>query len=189
MSCDLIRKMRCSKKTNTIILNVATNNIRPLYFENWEYLSKKTEWSYRDKQIIMMKDFLDGNLHVCQVNSSTLPYLYALIKVKEFVHSKGKDLYEDYYKKCGSELHDIFTVYGELYPVWQAALEEKDIQDCILASNNNYKWIYSVGKFDYRAYYYHCRSCFNRNHAKKMSYKKAYIVKYCLNDGWRIEKF
>lgn len=188
MSCDLMRKIKCSEKANSIVLNVAVNNVRPLYFTEWNYRAERTELSYRDKQILLMKDFLDGCIHVCQLNSSTIPYMYALIKVKEFVNWKGKNLYEDYYRKCGNDLHEIFSVYGELFPIWKAALKENDMQDCILG--NGVKWVCWLGNFDYRAYFGKGKTLPNRCSAKKMSYKKAYIVRYSFNlNDWKIEKF
>ena len=67
MSYSKCKTISIKPKTNQIFLTVASNNVRPLYYERCEYASKQ-KCSLDDKLMYLMISMLDGNIQISQYN-------------------------------------------------------------------------------------------------------------------------
>lgn len=81
MSYSKCKTISIKPKTNQIFLTVASNNVRPLYYERCEYASKQ-KCSLDDKLMYLMISMLDGNIQISQYNKTTIPFEYALLKIR-----------------------------------------------------------------------------------------------------------
>lgn len=144
MSYDLCKYISARPEKNQIILTVANNNIRPLYYTQWEYkLSEKS--NYDKKLLYLMGDFLDGNIQISQLNKTTIPFKYAILKIQEYYKKNNIDHYKDKYEKK-YELYKIkLSKYADTedwHKQVQFEKENKELVDGII--NNIYKELYGT---------------------------------------------
>ena len=101
-------------------------------------------------------------------------------KISEWEEKQDKEYVKSLNNKIW--LESLWEVYGKSFNVWKKALEEKIKGDYEIVFNDYYK-ISKLGKYDrgYNSFYY---SSYN---SLKMSYKKAYIVKYDLGKNRNLE--
>ena len=182
------------KKRNRIKVDIASNNVRPLYWDKCEIYTKE-EYSFEDKMLLLFVDMQQGNIQISTINKNTLDFEYALWKVREYHKENNIDGYEDLYEGCcrlfenNKELTRVEVyrqVYGKSFEVFRNALAEK-IDGEYMVAVYNYSYVTKLGKYD-RGY---CRFYYGGS-PLKMSYKQAYILYHDMNNdsrNMRIEKF
>lgn len=104
MSYSKCKTISIKPKTNQIFLTVADNNVRPLDYNRCEYGSK-IKGGLDDKLMYLMISMLDGNIQISQFNKSTIPFEYALIKIRKYYRQNNISEYEEKYDKR-YELYD-----------------------------------------------------------------------------------
>ncbi|MDO5556337.1 MAG: hypothetical protein Q4G09_07025 [Clostridia bacterium] len=105
MSYEKCKMISIKPKSNQIFITIAPNNVIPLSYGRCEYAPKE-HCSLEDKLMYLMISMLDGNIQISQLNNSTIPFEYALIKVRE--HFRENDINE-----YGSKYDKIHKLYDE----------------------------------------------------------------------------
>lgn len=194
MSYEKCRYISLDKKHNRIKVDIASNNVRPLYWDKCEIYTKE-EYSFEDKMLLLFVDMQQGNIQISTINKNTLDFEYALWKVREYHRENNIDSYEDLYNGCGrlfesnKELTRIEVyrqVYGKSFEVFMKALNEKFYGDYKVGVYSN-SYVSKLGKYDrgYIRFYY-------GGSPLKMNYKQAYILLKDMqneNRSMRIENF
>lgn len=98
MSYEMCNRITLKPKTNQIFLNTTSNNVYPKTYSLWEYI-KGNKYSLEDKLFYLMEDMLDGNIQISQKNKNTIPYKYALIKIREYYRENDIDHFDDRYEQ------------------------------------------------------------------------------------------
>lgn len=100
MSYEKCKNIVLKPKTNQIFITSVTNNDRPLYYYKSEYITNET-LKFEDKLLKLMLSMLDGNIQISQLNKHTIPFEYALLKVRKYHRENNIDEYgEKYDKRC-----------------------------------------------------------------------------------------
>ena len=197
MSYEKCKYISLDKKHNKIMVNIASNNIRPLYWCKCELCADSDfeNYTFDDKMLIIFVDMQQGNIQISTINKNTLDFVYAMRKVREYHRENNIDSYEDLYEECSrifeknKELKRIEVyrqVYGRSFEMFMKALKEKIDGDYKVCVYSNY-YVSKLGKYDrgYMRFYY-------GGNPLKMNYKQAYILLKDMqneNRGMRIEKF
>lgn len=92
MSYEKCKNIILKPKTNQIFITSATNNDRPLYYYKSEYITNET-LNFEDKLLKLMLSMLDGNIQISQLNKHTIPFEYALLKVRNYYRENNIDEY------------------------------------------------------------------------------------------------
>lgn len=98
MSYEMCNRIAVKKKTNQIFVNIASNNVVPHYYERCEY-AENYNYTLEDKLRFLMVSMLDGNIQITQINKNTVPYEYAMIKVREYHRENNIKNFDDKYEK------------------------------------------------------------------------------------------
>lgn len=98
MSYEMCNRITLKPKTNQIFLNTTSNNVYPKTYSLWEYI-RDDKYSMQDKLFFLMEDMLDGNIQISQQNKNTIPYKYALIKIREYYRKNKIDHFNDKYEQ------------------------------------------------------------------------------------------
>lgn len=104
MSYEKCKNIILKPKANQIFITSATNNDRPLYYYKSEYIANKT-LNFEDKLLKLMLSMLEGNIQISQFNKHTIPFEYALLKVRNYYRENNIDEYEEKFDKR-YELYD-----------------------------------------------------------------------------------
>lgn len=181
MSFNLCKKITLDEKTKKIKCCVASNNVTPKKYQFCEICNDNykdySNYSFDDKLITLFYSMQNGEIQISTINENTENYVYALIKVKEYLNAKKMDNYNDLYKKiCDNfSLKALWNIYGDIFKIWKQALTEKIDGDYIVLFNNYYN-VTKLGRYN-RGYnkFEYCHV--NGGKFKKLSYKHAYIFK------------
>lgn len=129
MSYEIVKTIKLKEKENKILITSACNNVRPLYFEEWEYRGKENDWN--EKLFKLFNDLLDGNLQMQKSCSKKIRF--ALNKVLETYEDRNckfddfcnneKYYFEFFAKEMG--LNDYQYDYTKVYK------EDKEIHNKI----------------------------------------------------------
>lgn len=103
MSYEMCNRITVKKKTNQIFVNVASNNVFPHDYHRCEY-AKNSNYTLDDKLRFLMLSMLDGNIQITQINKNTVPYEYAMMKVREYQRDNNINDFEEKYEKR----HELF---------------------------------------------------------------------------------
>ncbi len=98
MSYSKCKTISIKPKTNQIFLTVAENNVRPLDYNRCEYGST-IKGDLDDKLMYLMISMLDGNIQISQFNKNTIPFEYALLKVRNYYRENNINEYGEKYDK------------------------------------------------------------------------------------------
>lgn len=105
MSYYKCKNISVKPKTNQIFITVASSNVRPITYYKSEYASNG-KYNLEDKLMHLMISMLDYNIQISQLNKNTIPFEYAILKVREYyrkndINSYGEkyDLRYELYKK------------------------------------------------------------------------------------------
>lgn len=96
MSYEKCKTISLKPKTNQIFVTIASNNVRPIYYSRCEYAAKEN-CSLDDKLRYLMISMLDGNIQISQLNKNTIPFEYALLKVRNYYRNEDINQYGDKY--------------------------------------------------------------------------------------------
>lgn len=91
-------------KTNQIFTTVACNNVTPIDYSRYEY-AEKENCSLDDKLMYLMISMLDGNIQISQINKSTIPFEYALLKLRNNYRENDIKEYGSKYDKR----HELYS--------------------------------------------------------------------------------
>lgn len=215
MSYEMCNRIAIKKKTNQIFLNVTSNNVYPREYHRCEY-AKNQSYSLDDKLRFLMLSMLDGNIQITQINKNTIPYEYALMKVKEYQWNNNINDFEEKYEKR----HELFKEEIKKYTdpdYWETYKE---------FSKNNKELIDNIEKDVIRKLYENEFEVFKQSITEKiegkyyitnesgnkiefcgktmygfkyreykylhqdclLDYKLAYIRKFYMGDNYKIEK-
>lgn len=96
MSYEKCKNIILKPETNQIFITSATNNDRPLYYYKSEYITNET-LKFEDKLLKLMLSMLDGNIQISQLNKHTIPFEYALLKLRNYYRENNIDEYGEKY--------------------------------------------------------------------------------------------
>lgn len=96
MSYEKCKNIILKPETNQIFITSATNNDRPLYYYKSEYITNET-LNFEDKLLKLMLSMLDGNIQISQLNKHTIPFEYALLKLRNYYRENNIDEYGEKY--------------------------------------------------------------------------------------------
>lgn len=96
MSYEKCKNIILKPKTNQIFITSATNNDKPLYYYKSEYITNET-LNFEDKLLKLMLSMLDGNIQISQLNKHTIPFEYALLKLRNYYRENNIDEYGEKY--------------------------------------------------------------------------------------------
>lgn len=98
MGVEYCKRISINEKKNVIKVCIASSNIQPMDYITCTYC-KGDNFSFEDKLIRLFYDFLTGNIHFSSVNDSTENFVYAMLKVREYLKENNIDSFEDLYRK------------------------------------------------------------------------------------------
>ena len=98
MSYEKCKNIILKPETNQIFITSATNNDRPLYYYKSEYITNET-LNFEDKLLKLMLNMLDDNIQISQLNKHTIPFEYALLKLRNYYREKNIDEYGEKFDK------------------------------------------------------------------------------------------
>lgn len=98
MSYEKCKNIILKPKTNQIFITSATNNDRPLYYYKSEYITNET-LNFEDKLLKLMLNMLDDNIQISQLNKHTIPFEYALLKLRNYYRENNIDEYGEKFDK------------------------------------------------------------------------------------------
>jgi len=104
MSYYKCKNISIKPKTNKLFVTVACNNLTPITYERLEY-AEKEKYSLDEKLLYLMISMLDGNIQISQINKNTIPFEYALLKVRNYYRETNINDYGNKYDKR-YELYD-----------------------------------------------------------------------------------
>lgn len=96
MSYEKCKNIILKPKTNQIFITSATNNDRPLHYYKSEY-TRSGALNFEDKLLNLMLSMLDGNIQISQLNKHTIPFEYALLKLRNYYRENNIDEYGEKY--------------------------------------------------------------------------------------------
>lgn len=96
MSYEKCKNIILKPETNQIFITSATNNDRPLYYYKSEYITNET-LNFEDKLLKLMLNMLDDNIQISQLNKHTIPFEYALLKLRNYYRENNIDEYGEKY--------------------------------------------------------------------------------------------
>lgn len=115
MGVEFCKRISMNEKKNVITICIASSNIKPMDYITCTYC-KGDNFSFEDKLIRLFYDFLTGNIHFSSVNDSTENFVYAMLKVREYLKENNIDSYEDLYRKrimvSSNNLYKTVGVYN-----------------------------------------------------------------------------
>lgn len=216
MSYEKCKTISLKPKTNQIFVTIASNNIRPLYYERCEYASKEN-CSLDDKLMYLMISMLDGNIQISQLNKNTIPFEYALLKVRNYYRNtdinKYGNKYDERHERYDKELSKYVNI-EEWEKRYEFEKEHKDLVNEIQRNINKelYKEEFEIFKNSIKEeikgkYYlkddfgrviefvgettrgYRYRAYEEPNQNCLIDYKLAYIRKDQMGDKYEIAKF
>lgn len=216
MSYDKCKTISIKPKTNQIFVTVASNNVRPLDYEKCEYASKEN-CTLDDKLMYLMISMLDGNIQISQYNKSTIPFEYALLKVRNYYRNTDineyGNKYDERHERYDKELSKYVNIedWKERY---KFESENKKLVNELQRNINRelYKEEFKIFKNSIKEdikekYYlkddfgrviefvgettrgYKFRAYETPNKDCLIDYKLAYIRKERMGDKYKIEKF
>ena len=97
MSYEKCKNIILKPETNQIFITSATNNDRPLYYYKSEYITNET-LNFEDKLLKLMLNMLDDNIQISQLNKHTIPFEYALLKLRNYYRENNIDEYGEKYR-------------------------------------------------------------------------------------------
>ncbi len=98
MSYYKCKRFSLKPKTKQIFLTIASNNVRPLDYSRCEY-SKNETLNFENKLLDLMISMLDGNIQVSQINKNTIPFEYAILKVRNYYRENNINEYGEKFDK------------------------------------------------------------------------------------------
>lgn len=98
MSYEKCKNIILKPKTNQIFITSATNNDRPLHYYKSEY-TRSGALNFEDKLLNLMLSMIDGNIQISQLNKHTIPFEYALLKLRNYYREKNIDEYGEKFDK------------------------------------------------------------------------------------------
>ena len=189
-------------KGNRIKLRLASNNVRPLYYETVE-ICGKYDLDIDQKLKLLFFDMLAGNIQISSINKDTVDFAYAIEQIRPILNVMEKSEKVDWYdrvhntygklidertKELGIERLDFYRDYkqedkelfvkaitqeiGKYFKAWKDFIFQKDDNKYILKYCNGY-----VKKPLYRNQYFTRFYGCSYNDAERMDYKKAFLVK------------
>ena len=96
MSYEKCKNIILKPKTNQIFITSATNNDRPLHYYKSEY-TRSGALNFEDKLLNLMLSMIDGNIQISQLNKHTIPFEYALLKLRNYYRENNIDEYGEKY--------------------------------------------------------------------------------------------
>lgn len=96
MSYYKCKNISVKSKSNQLFVTVASNNVRPITYYKNEYATNG-KYSLKEKLMYLMISMLDGNIQISQLNKNTIPFEYALLKVRNYYRKKDINLYGEKY--------------------------------------------------------------------------------------------
>ncbi len=216
MSYEKCKTISLKPKTNQIFVTIASNNSRPLYYERCEYASKEN-CSLDDKLRYLMISMLDGNIQISQLNKNTIPFEYALLKVRNYYRkvdiSQYGNKYDERHERYDKELSKYVNI-GEWKERYEFEKEHKELVNEIERNINKelYKEEFEIFKNSIKEkkdgkYYleddfgrviefvgettrgYKYRAYEKPNQNCLIDYKLAYIRREQMGDKYEIAKF
>lgn len=216
MSYEKCRTISLKPKKNQIFVTIASNNVRPIYYSRCEYAPKEN-CSFEDKLRYLMISMLDGNIQISQLNKNTIPFEYALLKVRNYYRNTDikeyGNKYDERHERYDKELSKYVNT-EEWKERYEFEKEHKDLVNEIQRNINKelYKEEFEIfknsieeeikGKYylkdDFgrviefvgettRGYKY--RAYEEPNQDCFIDYKLAYIRKNQMGDRYEIAKF
>lgn len=192
MSYEKCKYISLDKKRNKVVVNIASNNVRPLYWCKCE-IYNDCDYSFEDKMLLLFVDMQQGNIQISTINKNTLDFEYALWKVREYHRENNISSFDDLYEGCGrlfesnKELTRIEVyrqVYGKSFEVFMKALNEKFEGDYMVRNKDAYytNFIGKIGKYDrgYTGFWYGYKPM-------KFSYKQAYIFVKDMGEKYKLQ--
>lgn len=187
---DKLINLYVSMQSGTIQITTINDNT-----ENFEYAMCKVREYHRANNINSFEDLYEKNGEVYRDK------LFNFAKIKrsqnEDEYKRNSEDWESYsnWKKTQDEKHikeiedkfykeAIWEVYGESFKIWKKALEEKFNGEYRVRFDKNYE-VLSIGKYD-RGYSRFSYTSY-LGQGMKMSYKKAYILKYDMGANRNLE--
>lgn len=216
MSYEKCKTISLKPKTNQIFVTIASNNVRPLYYERCEYASKEN-CSLDDKLRYLMISMLDGNIQISQLNKNTIPFEYALLKVRNYYRkediSQYGNKYDERHERYDKELSKYVNI-EECKERYEFEKEHKELVNEIERNINKelYKEEFEIFKNSIKEEIkgkYYLKDDFGRviefvgettrgykyssyeepNQNCLIDYKLAYIRKDQMGDRYEIAKF
>lgn len=168
MSYELCNRVSVNRKKNVIKLSTTSNNVSPKRFTTWEF---GKDLSFDEKMYELFCGIIEGNLCFTSVNDSTVDFVYAEKKVKEYLAEQGLN----FYRLWDLQGQERESKYKEVYNVFIRAFNEVFSGEYSIKVNGIK--VGKLGKYNSnygcygKAYY----SCSDRD-SIKTSYKRAYII-------------
>lgn len=185
MSYEIVKSV--SIKKGKITINSASNNVYPHAYEKWEYCKGDDIVTANFK---MFLDVLDGNLQFRQLNSSTLKYAHAQMRVRRWMQKNALSEYHDFYdKRKYLTFEEQMDLYKEPYKVWCDALNENDGK-CVVRCNKyhcNSGYIF-VKPPKYGLYGFTRISYTTSEKEAETSRKRSEILMYEFENGWEEQR-
>lgn len=110
MSYEKCKNIILKPKANQIFITIASNNVRPLYYTKYEY-SRNEKSNFEEKLLDLMISMLDGNIQISQLNKNTIPFEYAILKVKNYYRENNIDEYVEKFNKRYSLYDEELSKY------------------------------------------------------------------------------
>ena len=111
MSYEKCKNIILKPKTNQIFITSATNNDRPLHYYKSEY-TRSGALNFEDKLLNLMLSMIDGNIQISQLNKHTIPFEYALLKLKNYYREKNIDEYGEKFDSAHNEYLQYLITIG-----------------------------------------------------------------------------
>lgn len=216
MSYKKCKNIVLKPKTNQIFITVAQNNDRPLYYERYEYAAGQKN-NLNDKLMYLMNSMLEGNIQISQFNKNTIPFEYALLKVRNYYRENNINEFGEKFDKRYELYNQELSKYVDINDFekrYKFEKENKELTNDI--EKNIYKKLYkeelrifkdSINELIEGKYYlkddfgriiefvretskgYKYRAYEEPNKDCLMDFKYAYIIKNRMGKNFEIAKY
>ena len=133
MSYEKCKNIILKPKANQIFITTATNNDRPLHYYKGEYTRGGT-LNFEDKLLNLMLSMIDGNIQISQLNKNTIPFEYAILKVRNYYRENNIDEY-------GEKFDKRYELYNKELSKY---VEVNDFENCRKFEQENRKLVNGI---------------------------------------------
>lgn len=216
MSYYKCKNISVKSKSNQLFVTVASNNVRPITYYKNEYATNG-KYSLKEKLMYLMISMLDGNIQISQLNKNTIPFEYALLKVRNYYRKKDINLYGEKYdlryelykkelskyvdtndwKKCRKFEQENTELVNKIETDIKKELYKEELKIFIDSIKENNKDKYYIKNYFGRPIEYigetksghRYRTYKKLNEACLLDYKLAYIIQRRMGDEFEINRF
>ena len=203
MSYEIVKSIVITKNKQ-IFITSACNNVRPLWWNKWEYRSRET---FEETLFWLFKDILDGNLHL---QSSVNPRIKNAIMINRigYNHDCYKNADRVYIEKANEEFNLKPEDYENEWKFESAVKSAYNTKHTREEINALYEWAqhqayddlinpmiggYINDLVDYNKYVVKIDNCRYLTKMNQNTYRycwdKAYAKRYDLYDAWENSQF